>query len=83
MRITLQLENDLHKAAQREARQRGRTLASLAEEGLRRVLARPRTGPMGKRVVPPVSRPGGVRPGADLNNSAALLDIMEDPYCKA
>jgi hypothetical protein len=62
----------------REAEQRGETVTALIEEGLRLVLAQSQQAPRHERVILPVSKAsGGVLPGVDLNDSAALEDIME------
>jgi len=78
MRTTVRLDDALLDQARREASQRGETLTALIEKGLRIVLAQRKAGPQRAPVVLPVSRQGGgLRPGIDLNNSAALLDVME------
>ena len=65
-------------AAKAEAARRGETLTALIEKGLRLVLAGPRGSAARKRVELPVCKAGGgTRPGVDLNNSAAVLDILE------
>ena len=62
----------------REAEQRGETVTSLIEEGLRLVLAQSHQPPRRERVMLPVSiLGGGIFPGVDLNDSAALEDIMD------
>jgi hypothetical protein len=64
--------------AKREAEQRGETVTALIEQGLRLVLAQSQQPPRRERVTLPVSKAGGgVLPGVDLNDSAALEDIME------
>lgn len=64
--------------AKREAEQRGETVTALIEEGLRLVLAQSQQPARRDPVKLPVSLVGGgVLPGVDLNDSAALLDIME------
>jgi hypothetical protein len=64
--------------AKREAEQRGETVTALIQEGLRLVLAQSNQPPSRQRVTLPVSKEiGGVLPGVDLGDSAALLDIME------
>ncbi len=79
MRITLHLDAKILRKAKRAAEQRGETLNAMIERGLRPVLAGPRPRPNRKRVTLPVSRAGGVvAPGVDLNDSAALLDRMEN-----
>ena len=53
-------------------------MTALIEEGLRLVLAQSHQPPGRERVTLPVSTAGGgVLPGVDLNNSAALEEIME------
>jgi hypothetical protein len=64
--------------AKREAERRGQTLTALIEEGLRLVLIQPHLQHPRERVILPVSKAGGgVLPGVDLNDSAALEDTME------
>jgi hypothetical protein len=62
----------------REAEQRGETVTALITEGLRLVLAQSHQPPPRERVTLPVcDAGGGVLPGVDLNDSAALEDILE------
>jgi hypothetical protein len=79
MRTTVRLDDALLEQAKREASRRRATLTALIEQGLRLVLAQSRSArERRRRVVLPVSRAaGGVLPGIDLNDSAALLDVME------
>jgi hypothetical protein len=78
MRTTVRLEEALINHAKREADRRGETLTALIEQGLRLVLAQSRSRHQRERVKLPVCEAGGgVLPGIDLNDSAALLDIME------
>ena len=78
MRTTVRLEDSLLEQAKREAGRRHLTLTALIEQGLRLVLAQSRSQPHRKRVALPVSRArGGVLLGVDLNDSSALLDVME------
>jgi hypothetical protein len=78
MRTTVRLEDALINQAKREADRRGETLTALIEQGLRLVLAQSRENPARERVKLPVSDAGGgVLPGVDLDDSAALLDWME------
>jgi hypothetical protein len=79
MRTTVRLDDGLLEQAKAAARQRHRTVTSLIEEGLRLVLTNETPVARRTRVVLPVSREtGGVLPRVDLNNSAGLLDLMED-----
>jgi hypothetical protein len=77
-RTTVRLPEDIVRRAKRKAAVEGRTLTSLIEDGLRRVLSeRGQTG-KGTRILPPVSAAtGGLMPGIDLNETAALQE-MED-----
>jgi Arc/MetJ family transcription regulator len=78
MRTTVRLDDALLERAKREAGRRGETLTSLIERGLRLVLANPEKRQRGRRVEIPVCREGGgTLPGVDLDDSAALLDIVE------
>jgi hypothetical protein len=79
MRTTVRLDDALLDQARREASRRGETLTALIEQGLRLVLARTRGPRRRGRIVLPTSRArGGLLPGVDLNDSALLLDIMEE-----
>jgi hypothetical protein len=78
MRTTVRLKEGLLEQAKREAARQGKTLTALIEEGLRLALAQSRRRGHRARVKLPVCRAGGgVMPGVDLNNSAAVLDVME------
>lgn len=79
MRTTVRLDEGLLEQARREAARRGVTLTALIEQGLRMALRRPRPSSRAERVELPVSRAaGGVRPGINLDDSADLLDRMDD-----
>jgi hypothetical protein len=78
MRTTVRLDERLLLRAKTEAARRGETLTALIEKGLRLVMAGPQGSAARKRVKLPVCKAGGgTRPGVDLNNSAATLDILE------
>jgi len=78
MRTTVRLDDALLDRARREAERQGVTLTSLIDRGLRLVLANPEKRPKRARVEIPVCREGGgTLPGVDLDDSAALLDIVE------
>lgn len=79
MRTTIRLDDELLTEAKSYAARQGRTLTSVFEEALRRELASYRAAIPTQRIELPVSRAGGgVRPGVDLDDSAALLDLMGD-----
>jgi len=74
----VRLDDTLLERARREAQRRGVTLTALIERGLRLVLANPQKRPQRRHVEIPVCREGGgTLPGVDLDDSAALLDIIE------
>ncbi|MEP6694235.1 MAG: hypothetical protein ABJB39_06295, partial [Chloroflexota bacterium] len=58
---------------------RGRTLTAVIEDAARQFLARTSTG-QGRPKAPPfrlITFKGRLRPGVDLDDTAALLDVME------
>ncbi|HEY2755616.1 MAG TPA: DUF6364 family protein [Pseudolabrys sp.] len=80
-RITVRLPEELLRRAKRKAADEGRSLASLIEEGLRRVLAE------GEQQRQPIRNPirvstatGGVMPGIDISDSAALQEMDDLEY---
>jgi len=77
MRTTVRLDDALLETAKREAARRGLTLTALIERGLRLALASERPKPRRRVKLPLCRAGGGVLPGVDLNDSAALLDILE------
>ena len=72
------MPDELMKAAKRRAVETGRTLTQVIEDALRAALAR--AGP--EAIEEPAQLPaygrGGVLPGVDLEDTAALLDWMEE-----
>lgn len=75
-RTTVRLPEDLLNRAKRKAAAEGRTLTSLIEDGLRLVVAGHKKGVNVERVMPRVSTAGGgLMPGIDLNDSAALQEM--------
>jgi len=78
MRTTVRLNDELLREAKRAAAESGRTLTALIEEALRERLARRARGLTHEWIELP-AEPGGPLPGVDIDNSAALLDLMEGP----
>ena len=79
MRTTVRLDDALLEQAQREAKRRGHTLTALMAEGLRLILAKGTAPPKRHPVALAVCKAGGgTLPGVDLDDSAALVDIMEE-----
>ena len=77
-RTTVRLETSLLDQARKSVRDKGTTLTALIQHGLQLALQQSAAPVSRKKVVLPVSRErGGTLPGVDLNNSAALLDLME------
>jgi hypothetical protein len=77
MRTTVRLPDDLMKAVKRHAVETNRTLTDVIEDALRAELARGESDRVREPGPLPTYGVGGVRPGVDLDDSAALLDLME------
>jgi hypothetical protein len=71
----VRLDDELLREAKAVAVASGRTLTAVIEDALREVLARRAGG--AERAVLPVVRGGSVQAGVDLDDTAALLDLME------
>ncbi|MCZ7656725.1 MAG: hypothetical protein M5U07_02160 [Xanthobacteraceae bacterium] len=79
-RTTVRLPEDLLKRAKRKAAAEGRTLTSLIEDGLRIVVAEPRST-RAKRILPRVSKAtGGSLPGIDVGDPSALQEAEDLEY---
>jgi plasmid stability protein len=76
MRTTLQLNDELVADAKIAAARRGRTLSQFIEDALRQAMA-PRDGEKRPPVAVPTSQ-GAPRPGVNLDDSAGLLDVMDE-----
>lgn len=76
MRTTVRLDENLLAEAKKHAAESGKTLTSLLEEALRESLARRKPRVKSKPVRLKTVKGGGVRAGVDLDDSAALLDLM-------
>ena len=75
-RTTVRLPEDLVCRAKRKAAEEGRSLTALIEDGLRRVLnERPPDAKAGRVSLPVSSASGGLMPGIDLNDTAALQEM--------
>ena len=76
MRTTVDLPDDLLAAAKERAAREGRSLSDVVGDAVRASFAREPS-----RKQRPVELPtfdgGGLQPGVDLDDSAALLDLME------
>ena len=80
MRTTIRIDDQLLREAKLLASRTGKSLISVIEDALREVLARQRE-PWERRPVRLTTFTGrGPFPGVDLDDSAALLDLMESAH---
>lgn len=81
MRTTIRLDDALLEKAKRAALERGTTLTAVIEDALRRALM---TAPTSTREPTslPTFRGDGLLPGVDLNDTASLLDLMDEPVAR-
>jgi hypothetical protein len=78
MRTTLNLNDELLIEAKEVAARNRTTLTAVIEDALRDKLRGTEDAGQLPPLELPVSRmPGGVRPGVDLDDTAALLDLVE------
>lgn len=77
MRTTVRLDEELLASAKKLAVENGRTLTSVLEDALREMLARRSQRPTRRRVRLKTVKGDGLRPGVDLDDTAALVDLME------
>jgi len=77
MRTTIRLEDSLLRQAKAAAAATGRSLNDLIVDAIRAALA---SRPAAARVSEPLPtyKGKGLQPGVDLDDSAALLDRMDD-----
>ena len=77
MRTTIRLDDDLLTAAKRHAVETGRTLTAVIEDALRQSLSRRETQPSARASLPFGRADAVLQPGVDLDDSASLLELME------
>lgn len=77
MRTTVRLDERLLAEAKKRAAETGRTLTAVLEDALRESLARRSTGATRTPVRLKTVKGDGVRPGVDLDDTSALLDVLE------
>lgn len=77
MRTTIRLPDDLYKQVRVTAATKGETVTAFIEGALRAALARREQAPPPRpyRVTP--FQGNGLQPGIDLDDNAALLDLMD------
>ncbi len=77
MRTTVDLPDDLLRQIKRVAISSKRTLTHVIQDAVRESLARRRHAPAARCTLP-VFGEGGVHAGVDLDDTSALLDVMDD-----
>ena len=80
MRTTIHLPDALLDQARRRALETGTTLTGVIEDALRESLASKRTRKKASPVRLTTFGGKGLRPGVDLDDTAALLDVMEESH---
>jgi hypothetical protein len=78
MRTTLQIDDGLFRAAKKAAAESGRTLTAVIEDALRLTLCNGGRSATSEKFELPVFDMGEPLPGVDLDNTAALLELMEE-----
>jgi hypothetical protein len=78
MRTTVRVDDALLTEAKELAARTGRTLTEVIEDALRQSLAAAKEVREGGPVALPTFRGEGLQPGVDLDDSAALLSLMEE-----
>jgi Bacterial antitoxin of type II TA system, VapB len=77
MRTTINLPDELVSQAKKAAAESGRTFTAVVEDALREALSRRAPRQQRRPVRLPTFGGTGVLPGVDLDDSAALLDLMD------
>ena len=78
MRTTIRIGDEIMKSAKKAAIERNISLTKLIEEALQEKLMKKRSGRHLGSFEPVTFRGNGLREGVDLDDSASLLDAMED-----
>jgi hypothetical protein len=78
MRTTIRLDDDLLAEIKQIAARTDKTLTSVIEDALREMLARQQKTEERAPVRLTTVRGSGLQPGVDLDDSAALLSLMEE-----
>lgn len=77
MRTTIRLDDQLLQQAKEYAARSGRTLTAVIEDALRELFARHKDHDEKLPVKLTVVSGQGLQPGVDLDDSAALLELMD------
>jgi hypothetical protein len=79
MRTTIYLPDDLLSEAKKMAAKSHRTLTAIIEDALRETLSRRKKRSRPDPVQLTTFGTSGLQPGVDLDDTSALLDLMEKP----
>ena len=79
MRTTLDLDDALYREVRKVAIAAGRPVTALVEDALREMLGRRKKAGQAAAARLPVLKGRQLAPGVDLDDSAALLDLLEEP----
>jgi hypothetical protein len=77
IRTTVRLDDGLVRRAKQAAARRHITFTALVEEGLQLALAQRKDAKRDRFSLPVSQETGGTLPGIDLDDTSALLDLME------
>jgi hypothetical protein len=80
MRTTIRLDDSLLAEAKKIAADKKTTLTAVIETALRQSFAHQKRADQRGKVSFTTSGKGGLRPGVDLDDSASLLDLMEQSH---
>jgi len=79
VRTTLDIHDDLLREAKAKAARNGRTLTAVVEDALRQSLTRAGSaGPQGPVELPTFRGEGGLMPGVDLDDNAAVRALLDE-----
>ncbi len=80
MRTTIRIDEQLLKQVKQLAARQGKSLTSVIEDALRESLSRQQASSQREQVHLVTFKGKGLLPGVDLDDSAALLDLMESSH---
>ncbi len=78
MRTTIRMDDDLLRQAKEHAARTGTTLTRVIEDAVRQLLARRRMNQVREPVRLPTFCGEGLQPGVDLDDTAALVELMDE-----
>lgn len=77
MRTTINIDHHLLIEVKTVAARSGRSMSAIIEDALRMALSE-RVGTRSRHIELPTFDGGGLRPGVDLDDTSALLDLMDE-----